>query len=272
MADYREILSETRDGVLTLTLNRPERLNAWTGRMHTEVRSVLEQAEADPDVRVVIITGAGRGFCAGADMDTLQGIQSGEAPREEEAAPSEPDEIETLYPGRFGYLYASPKPIIAAINGACAGIGLVFSLFTDLRFAAAEAKFTTAFSQRGLIAEHGIAWALPRLIGEARALDLLLTGRKFSGTEAAELGLVNKALPGDELMGHVHDVARHLATQVSPRSVAIMKRQVRKTYTQSYEESLAEADIEMVRSFTTFDFKEGVASFLERRAPAFEGR
>ena len=144
---------------------------------------------------------------------------------------------------------------------------MIFALFADLRYAAAEAKFTTAFAQRGLIAEHGIAWLLPRLIGEARALDLLFTARKFTGAEAAELGLVNQALPGN-----VQQIAHHLSTQVSPRSLAVMKRQVRKTYFQSYADSLSDADAEMEKSFTTFDFKEGVASFVERRAPAFEGR
>ena len=271
MADYTQILSETKDGVLTLTLNRPDRLNAWTDVMHNELQHAITAAGQDESVRCIVVTGAGRGFCAGADMDVLKDIQDGE--RETlEGGEEIPSDLRDLYPGRFGYLYACPKPIIAAINGACAGIGLIFALFADLRFAAAEAKFTTAFSQRGLIAEHGIAWLLPRLIGEAQALDLLFTARKFTGAEAEQLRLVNKALPVTELMGHVQHTARHLATQVSPRSLAIMKRQIRKTYFQSFADSLAEADEEMSISFTTFDFREGVASFVERRPPAFEGR
>ncbi|MEZ6012197.1 MAG: enoyl-CoA hydratase [Hyphomonas sp.] len=271
MTDYKQITSETRDGVLTLTLNRPDRLNAWTDVMHNELKHAIVTAGRDDAVRVIVVTGAGRGFCAGADMDVLQGIQGGARDRlaEVEEAPSE---VRDLYPGRFGYMYACPKPIIAAINGACAGIGMIFALFADLRYAAAEAKFTTAFSQRGLIAEHGIAWLLPRLVGEAKALDLLFTARKFTGTDAAAMGLVNEAFPVGELMGNVQQTAHHLATQVSPRSVAVMKRQIRRTYFQSFGESLAEADAEMEKSFTTFDFKEGVASFVERRAPAFEGR
>ncbi len=272
MPAYSQILSDTRDGVLTLTLNRPDRLNAWTDTMQAELKQAILAAGHDPAVRCIVVTGAGRGFCAGADMDGLQSIQQGAARPVTDEAPAEPTELDAFYPGRFGYLYSCPKPIIAAINGACAGIGLIFTLFADLRFAAEEAKFTTAFAQRGLIAEHGISWLLPRLIGEAQALDLLFTARKFTGAEAEQLRLVNKALPGDALMPHVHGVAQHLATQVSPRSIAIMKRQIRKTYFQSYADSLSEADMEMAKSFTTFDFKEGVASFVERRAPAFEGR
>lgn len=271
MADYSQILSDTKDGVLTLTLNRPDRLNAWTSVMQNELKHAILGGSEDDTVRCIVITGAGRGFCAGADMDALQDIQDGTREDLPEIA-DPPSALRDQYPGRFGYLYACPKPIIAAINGPCAGIGLVFALFADLRFAAAEAKFTTAFAQRGLIAEHGIAWLLPRLIGEAQALDLLFTARKFTGSEAAGLGLVNKALPGSELMPHVGEIAHHLATQVSPRSIAVMKRQIRSGYFQSFGESLADADAEMMESFKTFDFKEGVASFVERRAPAFEGR
>jgi len=276
MADYREILTGVDGGVLTITLNRPERLNAWTGIMQTEVETAIRAGGADAAVRCIVITGAGRGFCAGADMNGLQSIQAtgGEQYQAKipDLKPKTVSPLEQTFPGRFGHMFACPKPIIAAINGPCAGIGLILTLFADLRYAAAEAKFTTAFSQRGLIAEHGIAWQLPRLVGEANALDLLFTARKFDGAEAERLGLVNRALPGAELMAHVGEVAQHLATQVSPRSVAIMKRQIRESYFQSYGESLAVADAEMERSFATQDFKEGVASFVERRSPAFTGR
>ncbi|MEQ9506633.1 MAG: enoyl-CoA hydratase [Hyphomonas sp.] len=276
MAAYREILADTKDGVLTITLNRPERLNAWTGIMQTEVETAIRAGGADEAVRCIVITGAGRGFCAGADMNGLQSIQAsgGEDYQAKipDLKPKTVSPLEQTFPGRFGHMFACPKPIIAAINGPCAGIGLILTLFADLRYAAAEAKFTTAFSQRGLIAEHGIAWQLPRLVGEANALDLLFTARKFDGVEAERVGLVNRALPGAELMVHVGDVAQHLATQVSPRSVAIMKRQIRESYFQSYGDSLSTADAEMEQSFATHDFKEGVASFVERRAPAFTGR
>ncbi len=282
MANYTEILEAREDGVLTLTLNRPDRLNAWTGTMQAEMREAIIAAGNDASVRCIVITGAGRGFCAGADMDGLQTIQSGDEDRSS-AAPDDAIDASTFadglgpdvtkhFAGRFAYLFACPKPIIASINGPCAGIGFVFSLYSDLRFAAKDAKFTTAFAQRGLIAEHGVSWLLPRLIGEANALDILFTARKFLGDEAAEMGLVNAALDGAELMDHVYGVAKHLATQVSPRSVAIMKRQVRAAYFQTFGEALSRADHEMLESFATADFKEGVASFVERRAPKFTGR
>ena len=275
MSELEHIKILTDQAVLTIKLNRPDRLNAWTGQMQAEIEQTIRAAGQDDGVRCIVITGEGRGFCAGADMGHLQSIESSGSDREsapKHTKPAPTEGIEATYPGRFGYLYACAKPIIAAINGPCAGIGLIFSLFADLRYAAEDAKFTTAFAQRGLIAEHGIAWLLPRLIGEANALDLLLTARKFTGAEAGAMGLVNKAMPGADLMAHVGETARHLATQVSPRSVAIMKRQVRESYFQSYADSLAVADHEMANSFSTFDFKEGVASFVERRPPAFQGK
>lgn len=273
MTASTEILTSVSDKVLTIALNRPERLNAWTDKMAQEMERAIRAAGDDPEVRCIVITGEGRGFCAGADMNRLQGIQASgtDAPVEAPPKAKAVSPIEQVFPGRFGYMFACPKPIIAAINGPCAGIGLVMTLYADMRYAAEDAKFTTAFSQRGLIAEHGISWLLPRLVGEAHALDLLLSARKFDGREAERIGFVNKALPGEALIGYVGDLAQHLATQVSPRSVAVMKRQVRESYFQSFAASLDVADDEMQKSFATHDFKEGVASFVERRAPAFTG-
>ncbi|EAQ04988.1 enoyl-CoA hydratase [Pseudooceanicola batsensis HTCC2597] len=278
MSDYEQVTYGLSDGVATIKLDRPDSLNAWTGQMATEFRDAVGRAGHDPACRVIVVTGAGRGFCAGADMGGLQGIASAGAASGGEAlnptdvafpdAPG-PDPADD-YPGRFGYLYACPKPVIAAINGPCAGIGLILTLYADLRFADEAATFTTAFAARGLIAEHGMAWILPRLIGEAQALDILLTARKFKGAEAARMGLVNAALPGDELMGHVDTLARSMAVRSSPRSMAVMKRQIRKSYHQTFARSLAEADDEMRASFGAPDFSEGVNSFVEKREPRFE--
>ena len=278
MAAYEQILCELKDGVATVTLNRPERLNAWTAQMAAEVRDAITGAGADPEARVIVVTGAGRGFCAGADMGGLQDISK--SGRLQVAEPEGPGEaaartskvgpaIADRFPGRFGWMFDVPKPILFAINGPCVGIGMVFTLYGDLRYVAEEAFFSTAFSARGLIAEHGCAWLLPRLVGEANALDLLFTARRVPGAEAAAMGLVNRALPGAELTEHVGDLARRLATDVSPRSLAIMKRQIRASAFQSFAESLEIANAEMEASFGTPDFREGVASFSEKRKPAF---
>lgn len=280
MGGEQHILTSVESHVLTITLNRPDRLNAWTATMQDEIKRTIIEAGNDDSIRCIVITGAGRGFCAGADMDGLQQIEPGgesnlgpQRSADGDPFPGTPGPaVHAHFPGRFGYMFSCPKPIIAAINGPIAGIGLVFALYADLRYAASTAKFTTAFAQRGLIAEHGISWLLPRLVGEAHALDLLFTARKFLGDEAERVGLVNRAVDPAALMGDVNETAQHLASHVSPRSVAVMKRQIRAAYFQSFSEALDTGDQEMQESFGTFDFKEGVASFVERRAPAFQGR
>lgn len=246
------------DGVAILTLNRPERLNAWTGEMENVYFDLLEELGASADVRAIVVTGAGRGFCAGADIHDLEALGAGVAPEgahEERRAQTFPLTI--------------PKPIIAAINGPCAGIGLVQALMTDIRFAAAGAKLTTAFARRGLVAEHGISWILPRLVGPARALDLLLSGRVVLAEEALELGLVNRVAPGESLLDEALAYARDLATNCSPASMATMKRQVYADLERGVQPALDEADRLMLRSFAAPDFVEGVTSFVERREPRF---
>jgi enoyl-CoA hydratase/carnithine racemase len=251
------VLRTIDEGVAVLTLNRPERLNAWTGEMEREYFSLLDDCAAREDVRVVVVTGAGRGFCAGADMDSLQAIgQQG-------VGAAEHDRRAQTFP------LTLPKPILAAINGPCAGIGLVQALMCDLRFAADDAKLTTAFARRGLVAEHGISWILPRLVGPARALDLLISGRVVLGAEAAELGLVNRSLPGERLLDETLAYAGDLARNCAPSSMATMKRQVYAALDQPLDVALAEADRLMVASLQADDFREGIASFLERREPAF---
>ena len=248
--------------------------------MGNEVKRAIEIAGQDKECRCIVVTGAGRGFCAGADMGNLKDISDGDIEREIEVDikinPYQVDknlgpEILENFKGRFAYMYNCSKPIIAMINGACAGIGLIFTLYADLRFTTNEAKFTTAFASRGLIAEHGIAWLLPRLIGEAKALDLLLSARIFKGAEAESLGLVNKSLSLEELENFVNNYAKHLVERVSPRSITIMKKQIRASYSQTFSKSLEIADKEMFLSFEQDDFKEGVESYVENRAPQFGG-
>ena len=278
---YEDILLAVTDRVATITLNRPEKLNAWTPAMGHSLRRALTACAADAGVRAIVITGAGRGFCAGADMAVLQQIQDGRTDRAAPAAAQPEEPLPAARPGldlaphygsRFGYLFSVPKPVIAAINGPCAGLGLVFALYCDLRFASLDAKFTTSFAQRGLIAEHGIAWLLPRLVGSARALDLLLSARKFDGAEAERIGLVQRAILPERLMEETVAYARQLADSVSPRSLAVMKAQIWKSPFQDFNQALATADAEMTQSFASEDFKEGIAHYLEKRTPRFSGR
>jgi enoyl-CoA hydratase/carnithine racemase len=249
--------------------------------MQSSVKRAVVDAANDDAARVIVITGAGRGFCAGADMGGLQQIRP-EGWNERELARADhniavpksalgPD-VAAHYETRFGYLMSIKKPVIAAINGPCAGIGLVFTLYCDLRFAGSEAKFTTAFAQRGLIAEHGISWLLPRLTGVANALDVLFSARKFSAAEAERIGLVNRIFPQESFLASVEAYARELATTVSPRSMAVMKAQVWKALFQDLNEATAIGDAEMQKSFATEDFKEGVAHFVEKRPARFTGR
>ncbi|PKP77007.1 MAG: enoyl-CoA hydratase [Alphaproteobacteria bacterium HGW-Alphaproteobacteria-3] len=282
MSTYEDLAYEVKDRVALLTLNRPDKLNAWTAAMEKSVKRAMAAAVADETVRVIVVTGAGRGFCAGADMNLLQSIKPGNwedrdlatASREEKvdfASGLGPD-VSPHYGGRFGYLMQVKKPIIAAINGPAAGLGLVFALYADMRFAGSEAKFTTSFASRGLIAEHGVSWLLPHLVGPARSLDLLMSARKVMADEAASMGLVNRVFPQENFMANVMDYARMLAETVSPRSMAVMKAQIWKALFQNFDEALAVGDSEMQKSFASADFKEGVAHFVEKRAANFTGQ
>jgi enoyl-CoA hydratase/carnithine racemase len=278
---YAEILYDVDDPVATITLNRPDALNAWTDTMAGEVRDAVGRAEHDQSVVGIVLTGAGRGFCAGADMRRLSALsgadggggeasESAEAPFGERSTPKPGDESwgDDLR-GTYTYLLSVPKPIIAAINGPVAGMGVPIALACDLRFMNADTVLTTSFAQRGLVAEWGLSWLLTRLVGPAHALDLLYSARRVGGTEAAQIGLVNRALPADEVLTAAQDYVRELARTSSPTSMAIMKRQV---YTELHA-GLGAAErhaIELMReSFERPDFAEGVASYLERRDPKF---
>ena len=275
----QETIYAVADRVATITLNRPDKLNAWTATIEKEVRASLEEAGRDDGVRVIVLTGAGRGFCAGADMSLLtsvaaQGLPGGER---EAAARLGGDSLKREgiladFQKKYSYLLGVEKPILAAINGPVVGLGLVIALYCDLRLASEAARFSTTFAQRGLIAEYGMAWMLPRIVGLPNALDLLFSARQINSAEALRMGLVNHVFAQDNFLDKVHEYAVDLASRVSPRSLRVIKRQVYGAMFQTLAESFDLAVEEMVASLHSEDFREGVAHFLEKRAPAFEGR
>lgn len=242
------------DGVLTLTFNRPERRNGWGEDIESAYYGHLTAAAADPLVRAVVVTGAGSTFCPGADMSRLDGLGEPGA-----RLPHRSVEV----PRRF------PKPLIAAINGACAGVGLVQALFCHVRFAADGARFSTAFARRGLVAEYGIAWTLPRLIGVENALDLLLSARTFDAAEAKTLGLVSRVEPADEVLAAARAYARDLALHCAPQAVAVIAGQVLDDLDATFDDALARSYGHVDRFIGGPDLREGIASFREKRAPRF---
>lgn len=266
---------EVHGGVAVVTLNRPDRLNAWTSRMELEYRAALADADDDPEVRVAVVTGAGRGFCAGADTSALTGIVetgtygSGRNAAADEPVPQPGSGVRPDFDHAFSWPFGLQKPLIAAINGPAAGVGFVVACFADIRFAAAGAKLTTSFARLGLPAEHGVSWVLPRLVGVARAADLLFSSRVVLAEEAAEMGLVNAVLPVDELLPHTLAYAKRMATEISPRSLLTLKRQLYSGLLQPLDVAATEAEQHMRESFDSPDFKEGVASLTEKRPPTF---
>lgn len=262
MNAYQELKYLSDQGVATLVFNRPERLNAWTPTLEVELRSALKAAQDDESVRCIVLTGAGRAFCAGMDMEVLR-----RAPATTVATPEPSDDSQQ----RYGYFWDIDKPLIAAINGPASGVGLCLALFCDLRYVVADAKLSFPYARRGLAAEHGIAWLLPRLVGPMACADLLFTGRTFLGAEADQLGLA-RALPAEGFLEHVQAQARDIAQLSSPRSVRVMKRQLLEARYQTLGQATRAADAAVAACRGTEDFKEGVAHFLEKRAPRFTGR
>ena len=263
---------DVADGVATITLHRPERLNAWTAQMNAEYRSNLSRAAGDPTVRVIVVTGAGRGFCAGAESEDLAGhVERGAYRTWDSDALERPGYgVRPEFDAELAYHFGIEKPIIAAVNGPVAGIGFALACYCDLRFAAAGAKFTTAHGRLGLPCAFGLAWLLPRLIGLPGAMDLILSSRTFTAEEARELGLVKAVVPGDELGDTVREYARMLATSVSPASMAASKRQVYEAFHQTAAESVRTAEALLDPMMSGPDYREGVAALREKRAAHFE--
>jgi enoyl-CoA hydratase/carnithine racemase len=267
---YEQILYEVRERVATVTLNRPQALNAWTDVMAEEVWEAMHAAERDDDVRVIVLTGAGRAFCAGGDVTAFRTDNPrallDKLPRTYDFS-RRPD-----YQGRASWFPAIGKPIIAMLNGATAGLGLVHALFADIRFAADDATITTAFARIGLASEYGMGWALRNAVGHANAMDLLLSGRKLRGVEAQRLGLVNQVHPRDQLTAATYAYAREMAELCSPRSLRVLKQQLWELPFQCLHEAVSSDSAAMLDANTCEDFQEGKSAFMEKRPPRFTGR
>jgi enoyl-CoA hydratase/carnithine racemase len=260
--------------VATLTFNRPEKLNALTPDMLNSFFAQLAAAAADPAVRVIMITGAGRGFSAGLDLGVIGSGSSNALQTESNIAPQWGDDIgpslKRLFSGGWNGLITSRKPTIAAINGPAFGWGFILALHCDIRFAARSALLNATFARLGVPGEKGSAWLLSRLIGTARAADLLYTARRVDGAEAERLGIVNAVLDDDALIPHAIQYARAIADNSAPRSLAAMKAQIWTALDDGYDEAFAASDYEQDLATKTADFREGVASLREKRPPRFK--
>ncbi len=272
---YEEILYEVDGTAAVITLNRPDALNAFTNNMLQEMKHALAAAESDESVTGIILTGAGRGFCAGMDMNALDsqaggGDLSGGAKQRDLSSDPGDKSMGDNFTVAFTYIMSIRKPIICAVNGACAGLGMSVALLCDMRFGSENTRFVTAFSQRGLIAEHGQSWILPRLIGPARALDLLWSSRKVGVDEAKELGLIDRIFAHDQLLIETKNYINNLAAVASPTSMMVMKQQVYRHLNMPLGEAMGESNRWMAESLKRSDFKEGVRSFIEKRPPKFD--
>ena len=271
---YKDLTLKMSGAAAVITLNRPDSLNAVTYRMMLELSHALAAAEKDENVVGIVLTGAGRGFCAGIDLNTLNYSEQGSLVdndlQELQAAgiPGDPDMGENFISG-FTYLMSVRKPIIAAVNGACAGMGLSIALLCDMRFAAEKAKFVTSFSHRGLVAEHGQSWILPRVVGPSKALDLFWSSRKVLSDEAKEIGLIDRVFAEDELLNEALNYINGLAKTSAPMSMKTMKAQVYRHLNMSLGDAMKESDELMNVSVAHPDHMEGVAAFLEKRSPNF---
>ncbi len=272
---YQEILYEVEEPVAVVTMNRPASLNAFTNLMLAEIRHALAEAERDERVVGIVLTGAGRGFCAGVDMNALNTLSASGGEREAEdlshlaANPGNPD-MGDNFAHIYDHLLGLRKPLIAAVNGAAAGLGMSYALLSDLRFVEKTAKFTTAFSARGLVAEHGMSWTLPRLLGPAKALDILWTARRIGGEEAVAMGLGDRLCETGESVDDAKEYIRQLAATAAPLSLMIMKQQVYKHVDMPIGPAMEETNRLMEESLVRPDFREGVRSFMEKRPPKFE--
>ena len=262
---YECLLYEVKDGIATLTLNRPDRLNALGGSLREDLHDAVTRSAADPEVRVMVITGAGKGFCSGGDVKAMGEAKAGQRER---------PLIEKIAPGRDRTLLAmreAPQPIIAAVNGAAAGAGMNLALGCDIRIASTAARFTQAFVKRGLHPDWGGTYFLPRVVGTAKACEMIFTGDVIDAAEAERLGIVSRVVAPEELMPAAYEFARRIAAG-PPVAIRLAKRSI---YANSELDLRAALQVETMAQnicFETEDATEGIRAFGEKRAPVFKGR
>ena len=267
--ELKATLYDVEDGIATVSLHRPHRMNAWTGRMHTEYRHCIEAANIDTEVRAIIVTGSGKGFCVGGDSQALQGHvqKGGYDPGTSETLPTPGYGIASEFDESFAYHFGLQKPVIAAINGPAAGVGLALACFADIRFAARGIKMTTAHGKLNLPAEYGLSWLLPRLVGLGKANDLLLTSRIFMSEEAEEMGLVNKVFDAEELMVKTYEYVSNMIKTISPDSLRQTRWQIYRDLHQDVGASVSDSEMLIRKMMKADNYAEGVKAFMEKRLP-----
>jgi enoyl-CoA hydratase/carnithine racemase len=276
--NFAEIIYAKSDRIATITFNRPEKMNAWTPTMGAETRTALLDADRDPNIGAIIITGAGRAYCAGADMGGLSEISSGRASATGSGSGPAPDQEEWLraqrpdYRNQYAYVLGLSKPVIGAINGACVGLGFTTCLYQDIRIASENARMGLIFVQRGLAIEHGSSWMLSRIVGVARAVELAVTGRLVDADEALRIGLVHRVVPAAKLIDTAREVASHIANNCSPLGVSEAKKLVWRHLFTDLATAIREDDESMSMMTRSEDFKEGVRAFIEKRPAKYQGR
>jgi enoyl-CoA hydratase/carnithine racemase len=267
--EFKDTSYQKSERIATISYNRPEKMNAWTPRMFEELRYALDDAENDLDIGAIILTGAGRAYCSGADIGGLNRMareteQSGQSPST--------NEVDADAMGRFAFMLSLKKPIIGAINGPAVGMGFANALYCDIRIASERARMGLVFPRRGLAIEFGSSWLLPRIVGLANAVDLALTGRLIDAQEALRMGLVSRVVSDSELMPAARALAADLATQCSPLGISYVKRFVYQHLYTDLATALREEAESAGVMLRSKDFKEGVSAFIEKRAPKFTGK
>ena len=273
-AVYEEILYEVDGSVATITINRPKTLNALTDLTQAEIRHALDVSEKTMEIVGTVITGAGRGFCSGVDMGALSDMsKAGNLQKKSHqhlaTQPGNPEK-DPNFSSSPTYFLGLRKPLIAAINGACAGLGFSYATFCDMRFVDKQARFVTSFGPRGLIAEHGTSWMLPRLIGPSNALDLFWSSRKVDAEEAFRMGYANRLCEAGQSVLDAQNYLRAIAKTSAPISIMMMKKQVYRHLNQELGDAMRESNAWMAESVARQDFKEGIASFVQKRPPKFQ--